>query len=69
MFFLIGTALFLAGCGTNSPFLGRDRYYRDPITYSFEADTPYPENGPSQLLTQTKEAAEQIREWEKKHLW
>ena len=59
-----------SGCRSGS-YLGRTPSYRDPITYSFEAYTPYPEEeGPlNQVLTNLKKSTRQIREWEKKHLW
>lgn len=62
-------ALFLVGCSSSTSLKGSG-YYRDPITYSFEAYTPHTEEDPLlQILTKTKETTRQIREWEKKHLW
>ena len=66
---LLFLILFI-GCSSDSS-LKQTQSYRDPITYSFEAYTPYiPEQDPLyQFLTQTRETARQIREWEKKNLW
>jgi len=61
--------LFLGGCANRTL---RERAYRDPITYSFEAYTPEtrPEDDPfNQLLTGIKTTSHQIQNWEKKHFW
>ena len=65
---LLGILLFV-GCSTSSS-PQKSRPYLDPLTYSFEAYTPYQEEDPLlQMLTKMKESARQIREWEKKYLW
>ena len=66
--FLLLLVLLAAGCSPSS--LTR-REYHDPVTYSFEAyTTPYVEQDPFvQFINGVKETSQQIRDWEKKHLW
>lgn|GEM_PF-3540060 len=67
--FLLLLVLLAAGCSSSSSFTRRE--YRDPITYSFEAyTTPYVEQDPFvQFIKGVQETSQQIRDWEKKHLW
>lgn len=67
--FLLLFLIFFLGCSFDAS-LKQTQSYRDPVTYSFEAYTPYTEEDPLlQILTKTKETTRQIREWEKKNLW
>lgn len=60
----------MASCRSTSALDQKVRSYRDPITYSFEAHSPYTEEDPLlKLLNKAKETSRQIKEWEKKHLW
>ena len=58
---------FLAG-GCSSP----QGAYRDPVTYSFEANAPSSSAAPSELQDAKEKAAEgsrKIRAWEERNLW